>query len=110
MDLEDQVMTEERFRSTDGHIIDAIMNSVYDNNFKEKDHSLYVSVLCRRMGKYLKFTEKDILSLEKAAYFHDIGKILFYNKQLSDSFDLSLQGHYDLKKHPVIGYRILDSF
>lgn len=95
------------FRS---RVIDSIIATLHENSVREKDHSHHVSELCQELGKALKLSEVDIRKLKEAGYFHDIGKIVLDSKILNKNFQLSSQEWNEMKKHALVGYRILNSF
>lgn len=89
--------------------IDALMQNLYKKNNKAEEHSKRVSVLCGKMGEVLGMKEKEMKELEKAGFLHDIGKVVVHRKILEIS---NYHGHHErkeMRKHPDIGYRILNT-
>ncbi|MDD2216098.1 MAG: diguanylate cyclase [Eubacteriales bacterium] len=91
-------------------VIDSIIHMLHENNPREKEHSVRVSELCRDMGIILKLSEIEIRKLEDAGYLHDIGKVVLEPELLKKKFSKTNQEWNEIKKHPIIGYRILNSF
>ena len=91
-------------------VIDSIIHMLHENNPREKEHSIRVSELCRDMGIILKLSEIEIRKLEDAGYLHDIGKVVLEPELLKKRFSKTNQKWNEIKKHPIIGYRILNSF
>ncbi len=87
--------------------IDTIIQNFHKSNPKEKEHSNNVIRLCQKMGEELNLPEAEILKLKNAGYLHDIGKIVL-EPEIFD-LDPSLT-KMEIKRHPVVGYRILNSF
>ncbi|MDQ7824491.1 MAG: HD domain-containing protein [Candidatus Eremiobacteraeota bacterium] len=73
-----------------------------------RGHSEKVSILAKKMGKLLDFDEMKLEELEKAALFHDIGKLgisqsIINKKTRLDDDELAI-----IKQHPTIGAEILE--
>lgn len=90
--------------------IHAITETLYDNSHRERDHSIRVSDLCRALGRELKLSEVKIRKLKEAGYLHDIGKIVLDPKLLNKNHRLTPQEWNEVKRHPIVGYRILNFF
>ena len=89
--------------------VDFMIKTLHKNNEKEHKHSINVSQLCEIMGQELKLSEKDIQNLKTAGYLHDIGKVALESKYLDENYKLNNQEKKDIKRHAVLGYRILNS-
>ena len=70
-------------------------------------HSLNVGRLSWAVAKHIGFTEKEADSVYHAGLLHDIGKIAMHNDILDNLGRLSGKEFEQIKKHPVIGARIL---
>jgi len=92
------------------NLIKLIIETLHESNFREKDHSFNVSRLCGSVGKELKLSELDIRKLKSAGCLHDIGKIALPPELLYKSDKLNNQELVEIKKHTMVGYRILNSF
>jgi putative nucleotidyltransferase with HDIG domain len=91
-------------------IIDSIITALHESSVREKDHSIHVSELCQEFGRALNLSEVDIRKLKEAGYLHDIGKIVADPKLLDKNFEKDSKEWDEMKKHPIVGYRILNSF
>lgn len=70
-------------------------------------HSISVALLCRLIGEWLKYPEKDLQALTLAGLLHDIGKIQISNAIISKPGKLTEQEYKIVREHPKIGYNIL---
>jgi diguanylate cyclase (GGDEF)-like protein/PAS domain S-box-containing protein/putative nucleotidyltransferase with HDIG domain len=91
-------------------VVDTIITTLHEHSTWEKAHSIHVSELCQELGRALKLSQVDIRKLKEAGYLHDIGKVVLDPKKLNKNFNLSDQGWNEIKKHSIVGYRILNSF
>jgi len=89
--------------------VDFMIKTLHENMEKEHIHSINVSQLCEIMGKEMDLSEKDIQNLKTSGYLHDIGKVALEPKYLDENYTLSSQEKTDVKRHAVLGYRILNS-
>ncbi len=87
-----------------------IVQMLHDNSPREKEHANRVSRLCQAMGKKLSMTENEVKTLQDAGFLHDIGKVVLDSKLLENYYNLSAQEWNEIKRHPVVGYRILNAF
>ena len=88
-----------------------IVQMLHESSPRERDHAEGVSRLCQAMGKKLNMSEDEIKRLYDAGYLHDIGKVVLDSKLLANQFNhLSTMEWNEIKRHPVVGYRILNSF
>lgn len=92
-----------------GKMIRVIIQTLYEKNPREKDHSQRVSVLSRALGAAVGISEERLKELETLAYLHDIGKIAIDESILNKPSALNAQEFEEIKKHPEIGYRILNT-
>lgn len=90
-------------------IIDNIVETLHSRSEREKQHSVNVQKICTMIGNALNLPRSDMDKLERAAYLHDIGKIIL-DKSLLLKHDLSEEEKMKMKQHPAIGYRILNLF
>lgn len=92
-----------------GKTIHAIIRALYEKNKREEQHSNRVSLLCKRMGLELGFTEGDINELKTVGLLHDIGKIAIDENILNKHGKLNAAEWEEIKRHTDIGYRILST-
>ncbi len=71
------------------------------------DHSEHVARLCVEIAKALGLEKSDKDKLEQAALMHDIGKIGVDEHILRKNGSLTEEEFNAIKKHPVIGTRII---
>lgn len=90
--------------------IKSIIDTLYGNSPREKEHSENVSLICENIGKAMGMQEDEIRKLKEAGYLHDIGKIVLSDKILNKEEGLTDQEQHEMKQHPIVGYRILNSF
>lgn len=48
--------------------------------------------------------------MKLAGYFHDIGKIVLHKDLLEENSERTAEEISEIKKHPIMGYRILNAF
>ncbi len=89
--------------------IELIMNTLFEKNEKEMEHSKRVSGICVKIATELGFAKDDINRLRTAGLMHDIGKIGIDEKILNSDHSLDNEEWVQIKKHPEIGSRILSS-
>ncbi len=90
--------------------LNAIVQMLHDLSPREKEHANRVSRLCSAMGKRLNMTEDEVKQLKDAGFLHDIGKVVLDNRLLENHYNLSTHEWNEIKRHPVVGYRILNAF
>jgi len=70
-------------------------------------HSLNVSILANKFGKWLGLDEADMEMLTQAGLLHDIGKTKVPDKILNKADELSEQEYQWIKRHSKYGYNML---
>ncbi|MDI6453633.1 HD domain-containing phosphohydrolase [Peloplasma aerotolerans] len=93
--------------SVRNHAIKAILNTLTDKFEEEKIHSLKVSSLCKSIGKALHIKGDDLVELELAGLYHDIGKISIPDSILNKPGKLTEEEFEVIKTHTEVGYQIL---
>ena len=89
--------------------IELIMNSLYEKNVREMQHSKRVSDLCKVIAQELGFEKDDVNELKIAGLMHDIGKIGIDERILNNPRKLTTLEKIEVERHCEIGYRILGS-
>jgi len=89
--------------------IDLIMNTLFEKNDREMLHSKRVSEICEAIANKMDFDKDDVNQIRIAGLMHDIGKIGIDEKILNKPQALDDDEWKEIKKHPEIGYRILNS-
>ncbi len=92
-----------------GNTIKAILNTLFEKNKREEQHSHRVSALCKSTGEALGLPEYKIEELRTVGLLHDIGKICVAENILEKPGKLSQDEYNEIKRHPEIGYRILSN-
>jgi diguanylate cyclase (GGDEF)-like protein len=92
-----------------GKTIGAIINTLYEKNKREEQHSHRVSEYCSYLGKAMKLPDGEVQELKTAGLLHDIGKIAIDENILNKPGKLSEAEWEELRRHPEISYRILSS-
>lgn len=90
-------------------IINTIIETLHSRSAAEKQHSMAVSELCGKVGAALGLSEPEINTLKRAAYLHDIGKIIL-DKSILTKEALTEEEIEKMRQHSVVGYRILNLF
>lgn len=101
-----KVIENEGMRS---NTIKTIINTLHEKNPREEQHSKRVSQICQDIGRAIGLSEIEISRLRLVGLLHDIGKIGIAEEILNKPGKLTDSEWEDLKRHPEIGYRILNS-
>jgi len=96
-------------KSINKDIIDTIIETLHTKNPGEKQHSITVSDLCSDVGAALHLPETEISKLKRAAYLHDIGKIVLDDGMLTKDV-FTDEERERIQQHSAVGYRILSLF
>ena len=72
-------------------------------------HCVNVSLICNLYGRWLALPQSELVELTTAGMLHDIGKTKIPNEILNKKGKLTDEEFAVMKKHPVIGYRILQN-
>jgi putative nucleotidyltransferase with HDIG domain len=89
--------------------ITLIINTLYEKNKREEEHSRRVGYLCKQIATALGLGQENINELQTAGLMHDIGKISVSEDVLNKDSSLSDSEWSEIKRHPEIGYNILRS-
>ncbi|WP_303867587.1 transporter substrate-binding domain-containing protein [Acetobacterium wieringae] len=92
-----------------GNTIQAIISTLNEKNKREEQHSDRVSTLCRQFAQALHFSEQETKEIESVGLLHDIGKIAIDEAILNKPGKLTDAEYEEMKRHPEIGYRILNT-
>lgn len=71
-------------------------------------HSLNVAFYSMLLGRWLNFSEGEIMQAALAGLLHDIGKTRVPLRILNKPAKLTEEEFSEIKKHPIYGYLILD--
>lgn len=86
--------------------IKALVSALDASHHYTKGHSLRVSHNAGFVAKVLKMSDKNIITLQRGAMLHDIGKIGLDNSILDKPSPLSSLEWVQIKQHPILGARI----
>jgi len=97
---------EAEFLSEELEVVD-LLNVVRTADKYTYHHSLNVSILANKFGKWLGLDEADIEMLTQAGLLHDIGKTKIPDEILNKADELSDQEYQWIKRHSKYGYNML---
>lgn len=92
-----------------GKTVTAIINTLYEKNKREEEHSRRVSDLCKQCATVLGLSQHDVEEIKTAGLLHDIGKIAIKEDVLNKPTKLTEDEYEEIKRHSEVGYRILSS-
>ena len=87
-----------------------IIETLHNKSNREEEHSKNVSELSVKIGKIMNLNDDSIKTLRDAGYLHDIGKVVLNEKILNNRNSLSDEEKREIRQHPIMSYRILNSF
>lgn len=88
----------------------AIIENLHKNDPLAEEHSRNVSRICENIGRAMNLSEVKIRRLKEAGFLHDIGKIVLCERLKNNNEIFNDQVQKEMMDHPVVGYRILNSF
>ena len=92
-----------------GRTIGMMLNTLYEKNVREEQHSRRVSELCVDIGNAMGLPEDVISKLRAIGLVHDIGKIAINDDVLNKPGKLTNEEFMEIKRHSAVGYRILNA-
>lgn len=92
-----------------GKMFDTVIKTLHAKNEREERHSSRVSEYSELIAKSLCMNSIKVKELKTAGWLHDIGKIAISDSILDKTGKLDDEEWKEVKKHPEIGYRILNS-
>ena len=90
--------------------LESISQELFSRSAAEKGHGERVGELAEQFGAYLGLAEADLGKLKMAGYLHDIGKVALEPEILHKPFPLEPQDQHEMKRHPLVGFRLLNFF
>jgi diguanylate cyclase (GGDEF)-like protein/putative nucleotidyltransferase with HDIG domain len=93
--------------SKHSHVIDAIMNMLFEKSVREQQHSLRVSMLSSAIAEAMHLDETTVAKVKAAGALHDIGKIGIDERILNKTDSLTDIEWNLMKQHPIRSARIL---
>lgn len=103
--LMDQHKLTER-RSTKSAVLKVLLKTVAEKSYEKGRHIQGMQQIVQKIGKKLGLRDDQQYQLKLLAILHDVGKIKISEQILTKKGALSAQDWREVKKHPVIGYRI----
>ncbi len=94
--------------NTHMQIIITLINTLFEKNPREEQHSERVAELCMIIGKQLGFNSQQLEELKLTGLLHDIGKIVVDEAILNKAARLDEGEWRNIQRHPVVGYRLLN--
>jgi putative nucleotidyltransferase with HDIG domain len=85
----------------------AVMSLADAREISGSGHSKRVSEYALGAARELKLPEEDLLNIEYASIFHDIGKLALPDRLLNKVEDLTDEEWVRIRRHPVTGYILL---
>jgi diguanylate cyclase (GGDEF)-like protein/PAS domain S-box-containing protein len=89
--------------------VNVIMKTLFEKSEREEQHSKRVSEFCVKIGTKLGLSSQEVGELQIAGIMHDIGKIVIDSAVLNKPGKLTDSEWLEIKRHPDVGYRILNS-
>ncbi len=96
-------------RSVRSVVINSIKSTLYEKSHETEEHAERLKDLCRQTGVYMGLSDIELYELELLAVLHDIGKIAIKDSVLNKPGKLTEEEWAEMKRHPEIGYRIIQS-
>jgi len=93
--------------SKHSHVIDAIMNTLFEKSVREQQHSIRVGILAAAIAEAMQLDEATVAKVKAAGALHDIGKIGIDERILNKTESLTEFEWNLMKQHPVRSARIL---
>jgi len=90
-------------------IMRALISSMEERDFISRGHAHTVEDLCRRLGKKVQLSEKQISNLALLAQVHDLGNVGIPDHILFKPGPLTDEEWEVMRTHPEKGYRIASS-
>ncbi|MFO7887868.1 MAG: diguanylate cyclase [Eubacteriales bacterium] len=110
-DAEDIMYKDKIFdeKSKKRKIVLTMLTTLHERYKREEEHSRRVSELSYKIGKAMNLGQEKINLLKISGLLHDIGKIAIDYSIINKEGKLTTEEFSEIKKHPEIGYRILNS-
>jgi len=90
-------------------IINSIKSTLHEKSYETEEHAERLKDIGKKIGIAMNLSEIQLHELELLAVLHDIGKIIIKDSILKKPGKLTEEEWAEMKKHPEIGYRIVQS-
>ena len=109
---EDAMYTEKSLGrdSNDRRMLGNLLAAFHKASARERGHAERVTQLCRNFGIKLGLSPRELEQLVEASFLHDLGKIVLDGEVVNKVGVLTEQEWSQVKRHPVVGCRILKLF
>jgi putative two-component system response regulator len=91
-----------------GHTLEALISALDAREHETQRHSKRVSDYTLLMAGQIGIPQNQLVDIERGSLLHDIGKIGISDKILLKPGKLTEEEWVEIRKHPDIGYRILE--
>lgn len=89
-------------------LLENVASAVDANDAYASGHAKRVASYSQRIGKALGLSESELATLERAALFHDIGKLWVSDHVISKVQPLAAADRSVIRMHPVVGAEMLE--
>lgn len=89
--------------------IKTIISTLYEKNRREEKHAERVSSLSYKIGQAIGLYNRELNDVKTVGLLHDIGKVVILDDILEKKGELTNAEWKEIKRHPEIGYRILNN-
>jgi HD-GYP domain-containing protein (c-di-GMP phosphodiesterase class II) len=79
--------------------MDKLLHEIQEKDHYTGEHSLRVYELVKKLALRMGFKDKQLNDINKAAYYHDLGKIFIDDVILNKPNQLNLDEYHEIKKH-----------
>ncbi len=93
-------------KSNKYNIMKTLLKTLSEKSFETKGHIDRMTLVGKKFGEKLSLSPSELSRLETLTMLHDIGKINMSEKVLKKTGALTKSEWKQIKKHPVVGYRI----
>ncbi len=93
-------------KSLHSSLMTSIKTTMFEKSNETEEHAERLADLAKKLGKELGLNDEELVALELASVLHDVGKLSVDQKILKKPGKLNAEEWVEVKKHPVVGYRI----
>lgn len=90
--------------------LEGLVRELHSRSSTEREHAQRVSSLAEELGRHLGLAKDELRKLRLCGLLHDIGKVALDADVLHQSYPLKPEDEYEMKRHPLVGFRLLNSF
>jgi len=108
----EEYMYKEKVSETEGshgETIRMILSTLFEKSPRDKEHCDRVSELGIALAEKMNLHQSQIADIRTIGLLHDIGKIIVPQAILDKTSKLTVEEYEEVKKHPLIGYRMLNT-